>query len=533
VRHSLPRAVCALALSIGALRAEHLPVRIYTTTDGLAANTIDRIVEDSRGYLWFCTREGLSRFDGYQFVNFGSERGLAAAVHDLLVTPDGNYWLATAHGLVRFQPGLRDPRFEIYPPHGANPPDVPALAADAAGGVWVGTLNGLYHMEGKASHWQLRPVDIGMPREFTEDRAVESLLVDRDGALWIGARGGLYRRDPDGRCQHLRDGLPSPVVAALRQDREGRLWAGTWLGLCRISTGRALNRDSIEQVLLRGYATHAILEASDGQLWAATDRGLSKLHSQARDGIEESENYTAASGLGGTSVLALAEDRAGNLWLGAEGANRIARGGLITYGEQDGLESNPVYSIFEDRSGDLCVTTGSSTRRLIHRFDGRRFHVTYTPQGTIVGTAVTPVRGAALLGTSQEFVVTFTDSQGVSDFGVVNVLINNFIDGRQACYLAYVASTNTLILIDDAGDAAGPYAGTMALSGGSGNIQNSQCMVSGAGSGVNSAPDTLALTLNITFKAAFAGNRVIYAAGRDSAGGNNTGWQAVGTTTVQ
>jgi len=150
-----------------------------------------------------------------------------------------------------------------------------------------------------------------------------------------------------------------------------------------------------------------------------------------------------------------------------------------------------------------------------------------------IGVTVTPARGAAPSGTSQQLTFTFTDSKGTGDFGVGNVLINNFIDGRQACYLAYVASSNTLILIDDAGDAAGPYAGTMVLNGGSGAIQNSQCTVSGAGSAVASSPGMIAVTLNLTFKGVFNGNRVIYAAGRDTAGGNNSDWQSVGTLTVQ
>jgi len=96
-----------------------------------------------------------------------------------------------------------------------------------------------------------------------------------------------------------------------------------------------------------------------------------------------------------------------------------------------------------------------------------------------------------------------------------------------------VAASNTLVLIDDAGDAGGPYAGSMVLNGGSGAIQNSQCMVSGAGSAVAFAPNTINVTLNITFQASFRGNRVLYAGGRDSTGGNNTDWQSVGTVTVQ
>jgi len=116
---------------------------------------------------------------------------------------------------------------------------------------------------------------------------------------------------------------------------------------------------------------------------------------------------------------------------------------------------------------------------------------------------------------------------------VVNLLVNNFIDGRGACYLAYVASTNTLLLVDDSGDAGGPFAGSMVLNGGAAAIQNSQCSVNGVGSSAAKSGNTLTLALNITFKSPFAGNRIVWVAGRDVASGNNTDWQAMGTTAVQ
>jgi len=53
-----------------------LPLKYYTTADGLAHNEINKIVRDSRGFLWFCTADGLSRFDGYTFTNFGTDQGL-------------------------------------------------------------------------------------------------------------------------------------------------------------------------------------------------------------------------------------------------------------------------------------------------------------------------------------------------------------------------------------------------------------------------------------------------------------------------
>src|SRR2546423_11137832 len=86
-------------------RAERLPLKTYTTADGLAHNVINRVVRDSRGILWFCTAEGLSRFDGYTFTNFGTDEGLPhASVNDLLETRAGEYWAATNGGLVCFHP---------------------------------------------------------------------------------------------------------------------------------------------------------------------------------------------------------------------------------------------------------------------------------------------------------------------------------------------------------------------------------------------------------------------------------------------
>ena len=68
----LALSVVVLLLSAGPpVLTERLPIRTYATADGLAHNIVNRIVRDSRGFLWFCTAEGLSRFDGYRFTTFG------------------------------------------------------------------------------------------------------------------------------------------------------------------------------------------------------------------------------------------------------------------------------------------------------------------------------------------------------------------------------------------------------------------------------------------------------------------------------
>jgi len=155
-----------------------------------------------------------------------------------------------------------------------------------------------------------------------------------------------------------------------------------------------------------------------------------------------------------------------------------------------------------------------------------------TPLGPIAVGAITPPRGSLLGGSMVPVTFTVADTKGAADIGIVNLLVNNFIDGRQACYLAYVAAANSLLLVDDAGDAGGPFAGTLQLNGSGGTIQNSQCSVSGQGSSVVTNGNQMTLTFAIAFMSPLAGNRVMWVAGRDNAGGNNTGWQATGTALI-
>ncbi|MDP3000959.1 MAG: hypothetical protein Q8N47_25985 [Bryobacterales bacterium] len=145
---------------------------------------------------------------------------------------------------------------------------------------------------------------------------------------------------------------------------------------------------------------------------------------------------------------------------------------------------------------------------------------------TTAVAGMNPARGTGAGGT---FAFTFTDTRGASDLGVMNILVNDWLDGRHACYLAYARGNNTLYLMNDNGDALLPGK----VLNGSGSLGNSQCTVNAVGSSATPSGNTLTLTLNITFGAGFAGNRVFYLAARDVNELNNTGWQAMGSWTVQ
>src|SRR5882672_753928 len=115
-------AITILLILSSLVGAERLPIKTYTTADGLAQNSVNRIVRDSRGFLWFCTDEGLSRFDGYAFTNYTTANGLShPVVKDLLETRSGIYWVGTGLGVCQFNPKGQRPSAFPLPSSGAEP----------------------------------------------------------------------------------------------------------------------------------------------------------------------------------------------------------------------------------------------------------------------------------------------------------------------------------------------------------------------------------------------------------------------------
>src|SRR5215813_10170783 len=212
-------AILALCLSAGLLlsrgaRAEQLPIKTYTTADGLLRDQVNRIKRDSRGFLWFCTNDGLSRFDGYGFTNYTTDDGLPNRVaNDLLETRSGAIWVATGNGLARFNPkGRRNPAdsigataaqmFVAYWPEEKVAHAMEVLFEDAQGKLWCGTDDGLYWFEERDGRVVWRRLDL--PKEIPNlQLEVLAIMQDRQGNLWVGVdRQGLNRISPDGRIEH-------------------------------------------------------------------------------------------------------------------------------------------------------------------------------------------------------------------------------------------------------------------------------------------------------------------------------------------
>ncbi|HEV2912678.1 MAG TPA: two-component regulator propeller domain-containing protein [Pyrinomonadaceae bacterium] len=397
--------------------AEQLPVKTYTIADGLAHDEINRIIQDSHGFLWFCTIDGLSRFDGYRFTNYTAKDGLASSyVTDMLESRSGVYWIATSLGVSRFNPsaaargaakgdGRAEAMFTTYRLGKDSLANISSLFEDRQGRIWVGASNGLFLLEtGKSGDDVFQRVRMGIASQPDDVIEITTLIEDHEGSIWIGTSEGLVRRTPDGRMIHypLLPTESTNYVWAILEDRDGRLWAGHQTGLFVFrpvtaaqagqsndsaqspfspsrdkasTTARAGRVDLPDDGRMAFYTTadglthnnvHALYQSIDGRVWIGTyGGGLSVFDGQGLS------TYAAAQGLS-NRIESLAEDRNGNLWVGSQGsgAMKIARSGFLSYGEADGLGSSEVVQIYEDRAGELVVISAKWT---INRLDGERF----------------------------------------------------------------------------------------------------------------------------------------------------------------
>ena len=398
---SLVLVVLGLLTSLSSVsNAERLPIKTYTTADGLPHNSINRIVRDSRGFLWFCTVEGLSRFDGYSFVNYGVTEGLPhSTVNDLLQTRSGDYWIATNGGLCRFNPKGAPTSRPIYwvdsstdelhkamfITYTSSDSDQLSKAINTVierrdGSIWCGTRQGLFYVDPGSGRVELRAVDVGLPKSRAHEH-ISSILEDRYGTLWIGTRIGLYRQWPDGSVTRYNKGnpLPDEHIDNLLEDRRGNFWVGTRArGLFRLAIGPGHEAP----IVTGAYNSHKtwddwvfdIYESSDGALRAATNNELLEFHPDDDQHIKPTRIDTKGSGFTSREIYSVCEDRDGNVWLGTiNGAMKIARNGFRTMNEQDGLSL--ITAVFQSGAGELYAYGNVLGDKRATVFDGGKYDI--------------------------------------------------------------------------------------------------------------------------------------------------------------
>jgi ligand-binding sensor domain-containing protein len=393
-----------LALCSSPAAAERLSIRIFTAADGLGSSFVSHITQDSAGYLWFATRDGLSRWNGYEFATLSEPEGLSTPAIDFSrQTRSGEYFVIgndgslysylptqgrekAARGKVAFR--RRSVRF--------NGKEVvfSRLYQGSTGILW-GAGQGVL-IKGVGSTNTVIPLN-GPALAFEALVGVSAMLEDRAGSLWVGTTWGVFRLLPDGKLIHFSLGprAAGDIVKALTIDDAGRIWIGhRWLGIVVFTPGpasgsvasqrlvasavpgetiRIASREGEAVVLtttngLPDNDITSLVTASDGQIWIGTARGLARF-----DGTSFAR-YTKDDGLCDNVIHSMFEDRDGNLWIATPtGAMRVVLHGFAGYTVDDGLATDRIVAIGETPGGAISVnliTNGQAHQRVRHSASG-------------------------------------------------------------------------------------------------------------------------------------------------------------------
>jgi ligand-binding sensor domain-containing protein len=328
----LANSPCAFALN-PALDVSQYAHTAWKIRDGFFKGYISSIAQTPDGYLWLGTDLGLLRYDGIRWVDWLDRQLPSAWINNVLAARDGTLWIATSKGLASWKDG----KLTQYP--------------ELAG------------------------------------QFVRRLLEDREGTIWTGAgslEAGRLCAIWKGSAQcYGEDGRFGTAVLGLYEDSHGNLWAGATTGLWRWKPGTPKLYPSTDRL----DGVQSMIEGDNGALWIAVGGGIRQLV----EGKIEPYPIPAA---GQFTPERLLRDHEGGLWIGTlnRGLVHLHQGRADVFAPSDGLSGEFVYSVFEDREGNIWVATNGGLDRF-REFAVATFSVN---QGLSSGTSVLAARDGSL-----------------------------------------------------------------------------------------------------------------------------------------
>ncbi|MGB9988140.1 ligand-binding sensor domain-containing protein [Massilia sp. SM-13] len=333
----------------------------WRMADGELPGIPHAFTQTADGYLWIGTEGGLVRFDGVRFVPWQAPAGDAlceCAILSLLGARDGSLWIGTPRSLYRVQNGVS----KKYPFRS----QINHIIEDSAGAVWIAMSRLAGPKEAPLCRITQAATtcygaDEGLPLNLS---GLSAIADDGSGGLWLGTVQGVYHWTPAGISRHLPPSLATASgatgVLALARQPDGSVLVGVGqngqhLGLQRLRDGRwtdfrAHNADGT------AWAVSALHTDRSGGLWIGTVRdGIYHVQSKGVD------HFSHRDGLASESVEAFFEDREGNIWVASsQGLDRFRDSPVISVSAQQGLSGDKVASVAATRAGGLWVGNGNA-----------------------------------------------------------------------------------------------------------------------------------------------------------------------------
>jgi diguanylate cyclase (GGDEF)-like protein len=435
MRARLLTALCIGLLSRVALATPPLSVQRYSLEEGLSQQAVNTIVQDTEGFMWFGTEDGLNRFDGYEFRQLRHDRGDSQTLPNgwisSLVPTDEGLWIATDGGGVVFRNSHTGKLNS--PAQLRDTPDlqrVRAITRDRLGRLWIASRDaGVAIFDARTSELHRIRHAPTLPNSLS-DNSIFSILHLRNGDTLIGTARGLDRMTA-GSLDVGRVRLPVELAAqgqplrvrALTQSADGMVWVGTDAGLGRYDpvaeSWRVYRASSVNASALPDDRVQSLLIDSQGRLWIGLIQGLCWFDFATEKFASYRRDEADTRSLPDDYVVSLFEDRGGSLWIGTKSGGlgkwnpRTWSFGHFRASAEEGFTDRNITSFAEDPLGRLWIGTFGSGINLLDRTTG---HVTPLRHADGVPGSLSDERVMAMLGSSDGGVWVGTMGGGLNRF---------------------------------------------------------------------------------------------------------------------
>ncbi|GAA0820411.1 ligand-binding sensor domain-containing protein [Clostridium tertium] len=364
-----------------------------TVEDGLSQTSVEYLFQDSKGYMWIGTIDGLNRYNGSRFEVFRYSKDKPNSISGNYISAiteddEGNIWVGTSRGLNRinthtseittYLPGINGCNLSNY--------NITEILIDSKGDIYIATEDGLNLYNEEDDNF-IRLYNSGDKKNSLSSQFVYSIVEDNYGNYWIGTDNGLNKIENNSQkiIKYYSDGGDNSIndnfIFKLYADNLDNLWIGTYnggLNKLDLKTNKIekFENDPNDDTSIAGNFIRYILRDSRNELWIATNNGLSRLNEEENKFINYKSKIYDPQSIVSNNVLSLFEDKSGAIWVGTyDGISLFNPQNSFKNYKNDpfntnSLSENMMAGIYEDDEGLLWVGTVNEGLNLIDRKSG-------------------------------------------------------------------------------------------------------------------------------------------------------------------